>query len=130
MRISWKTPCIQELIPELNILLSDFNCEISVDQYGRAKVRDFTGVEVSWESLQANGMVYLLDRTILHPLGYSLYLTEGVSPGFDVLEEGTFSYTPEACHHYDRVLSSVLEEKYPMHFADDTSKKEGLAPSQ
>lgn len=114
MRISWKTPCIQDLVPDLNALLADFNCEVVVDKYGRAVARDFTGVDVSWESLEANGVVYLLDRTILHPLGYSLYLADGVSPGFDVLEEGEFSYTPEARRHYDRILSSVLEEKYPI----------------
>ena len=113
MRISWKTPCIQDLIPDLNSLLSDFNCEIVVDKYGRATLLDFSGASVSWEALQANGVVYLLDRTLLHPLGYSLYLTEGVSPGFDVLEDGEFSYTLEARQHYDRILSSVLEEKYP-----------------
>lgn len=114
MRISWKTPCIQDLIPDLNALLGDFNCEIAVDKYGRAKLRDFSGVEVTWEGLEANGMVYLLDRTILHPLGYSLYLKDGVSPGFDVADDGEFSYTDEARRHYDRVLSSVLEEKYPL----------------
>lgn len=114
MRISWKTPCIQDLLPDLNSLLSDFNCEIVVDQYGRATAKDFTGSEVSWESLEANGVVYLLDRTILHPLGYSLYLKDGVSPGFDVLEDEEFSYTPEARRHYDRILSSVLEERYPL----------------
>ena len=113
MRISWKTPCIQDLIPDLNSLLSDFNCEVAVDGYGRATLRDFAGSNVSWDALEANGVVYLLDRTILHPLGYSLYLTEGVSPGFDVLEDGEFSYTAEARRHYDRILSSVLEEKYP-----------------
>ena len=113
MRISWKTPCIQDLIPDLNSLLSDFNCEVVVDKYGRATLSDFSVSSVSWEALEANGVVYLLDRTILHPLGYSLYLTEGVSPGFDVLEDGEFSYTAEARRHYDRILSSVLEEKYP-----------------
>lgn len=124
MRISWKTDCIQELIPEMNIILSDFNCEIAVDKYGRAVPRDFTGIIVSWESLEANGVVYLLDRTILHPRGYSLYLSDEVSPGFDVLEEGVFSYTAEARQHYDRALSSVLEEKYPMHFVDGISNTE------
>lgn len=114
MRISWKTPCIQDLIPDLNSLLCDFNCEVVVDQYGRAIVKDFAGSNVSWESLEANGVVYLLDRTILHPLGYSLYLKDGVSPGFDVLEDAEFSYTPEARRHYDRILSSVLEERYPL----------------
>lgn len=114
MRISWKTPCIQDLIPDLNSLLSDFNCEVAVDGYGRATLRDFAGSNVSWDALEANGVVYLLNRTILYPLGYSLYLTEGVSPGFDVLEDGEFSYTAEARRHYDRILSSVLEEKYPM----------------
>ena len=84
-----------------------------MDKYGRATLSDFSGSSVSWEALEANGVVYLLDRTILHPLGYSLYLTEGVSPGFDVLEDGEFSYTAEARRHYDRILSSVLEEKYP-----------------
>lgn len=113
MRISWKTPCIQDLIPDLNSLLSDFNCEVVVDKYGRATLSDFSGSSVSWEALEANGVVYLLDRTILHPLGYSLYLIDGVSPGFDVLEDGEFSYTLEARQHYDRILSSVLEEKYP-----------------
>lgn len=114
MRISWKTPCIQDLIPDLNSLLGDFNCEIVVDKYGRATLSDFSGSDVSWDPLEANGVVYLLNRTILHPLGYSLYLTDGVSPGFDVLEDGAFSYTAEAQAHYDRALSSVLEEKYPM----------------
>ena len=113
MRISWKTTCIQDLIPDLNSLLSDFNCEVAVDGYGRATLRDFAGSNVSWDALEANGVVYLLNRTILHPLGYSLYLTEGVSPGFDVLEDGEFSYTADARRHYDRILSSVLEEKYP-----------------
>lgn len=113
MRISWKTNCIQEIIPELDLLLSDFNCKVAVDKYGRATVQDFSGASVSWESLEANGVVYLLDRTILHPLGYSLYLAGEVSPGFDVLEDGEFSYTLEARQHYDRILSSVLEEKYP-----------------
>ena len=114
MRISWKTPCIQDLMPELNSLLEDFNCEIVVDKYGRATLSDFSGSEVSWDALEANGVVYLLNRTILHPLGYSLYLTDGVSPGFDVLEDGAFSYTAEAQAYYDRALSSVLEEKYPL----------------
>lgn len=114
MRISWKTPCIQDLMPDLNSLLSDFNCEIVVDQYGRAKPKDFTGADVSWESLEANGVVYLLDRTVLHPMGYSLYLKDGVSPGFDVMDETEFSYTLESRQYYDKVLSSVLEEKYPI----------------
>lgn len=113
MRISWKTPCIQDLIPDLNSLLGDFNCEVSVDKYGRAKLSDFSGVDVSWIGLEAHGVVYLLNRTILHPLGYSLYLVDGVSPGFDVLE-GEFSYTLEDRRRYDRALSSVLEEKYPL----------------
>jgi hypothetical protein len=114
MRISWKTPCIQDLIPDLNSLLSDFNCEIAVDKYGRATPSDFSGSDVSWDALEANGVVYLLNRTILHPLGYSLYLIDGVSPGFDVLEDGAFSYTLEERLRYDRALSSVLEEKYPI----------------
>lgn len=114
MRISWKTPCIQDLIPDLNSLLSDFNCEVVVDKYGRATLQDFSGSDVSWDALEANGVVYLLNRTILHPLGYSLYLTNGVSPGFDVIEDDVFTYTDEARRHYDRALSSVLEEKYPM----------------
>lgn len=113
MRISWKTPCIQDLIPDLNSLLGDFNCEVVVDKYGRATLSDFSGSSVSWDALEANGMVYLLNRTILHPLGYSLYLIDGVSPGFDVIED-VFSYTAEDQAHYDSVLSSVLEEKYPM----------------
>ena len=127
MRISWKTPCIQDLIPELNSLLEDFNCEIVVDRYGRAVCRDFSGVNVSWESLEANGVVYLLDRTVLHPLGYSLYLKDGVSPGFDVLEDSEFSYTAEARRHYDKVLSSVLEEKYPLL---GINEMEGVLPPQ
>ncbi|EBQ4063375.1 hypothetical protein BA096_01330 [Salmonella enterica] len=114
MRISWKTPCIQDLIPDLNSLLSDFNCEVVVDGYGRATLRDFAGSNVSWNALEANGVVYLLNRTILHPLGYSLYLIDGVSPGFDVVEENEFSYSLEDRLRYDRALSSVLEEKYPM----------------
>lgn len=114
MRISWKTPCIQDLIPDLNSLLSDFNCEVVVDGYGRATLQDFSGSKVSWDALEANGVVYLLNRTILHPLGYSLYLINGVSPGFDVIEDDVFTYTAEAQRHYDRALSSVLEEKYPM----------------
>lgn len=113
MRISWKTPCIQDLIPDLNSLLGDFNCEVLVDKYGRATLLDFSGTTVSWDALEANGVVYLLNRTILHPLGYSLYLIDGVSPGFDVLEE-EFSYSLEDRLRYDRALSSVLEEKYPM----------------
>lgn len=113
MRISWKTPCIQDLIPELNSLLSDFNCEIVVDKYGRATVSDFAGINASWEGLEANGVVYLLNRTILHPLGYSLYLSDGVSPGFDVVDGEVLSYSVEERRHYDRTLSSILEEKYP-----------------
>jgi hypothetical protein len=114
MRISWKTPCIQDLLPDLNSLLGDFNCEVVVDKYGRATLSDFSGSSVSWDALAANGVVYLLNRTILHPLGYSLYLTDGVSPGFDVMEEDEFSYSAEERLRYDRALSSVLEEKYPI----------------
>jgi len=114
MRISWKTPCIQDLVPELNILLSDFNCEIAVDKYGTSRhCVDATGAVVSWDALAANGVVYLLNRTVLHPLGYSLYLTNGASPGFDVMEEDELKYTLEEIKLYDRILSSVLEEKYP-----------------
>lgn len=114
MRISWKTPCIQDLIPEMNILLSDFNCEIAVDKYGCSRhCQDATGASVSWDALDANAVVYLLNRTILHPRGYSLYLSDGVSPGFEVMEEDELKYTLEDIRRYDRTLSSVLEEKYP-----------------
>lgn len=127
MRISWKTTCIQDLIPEMNILLSDFNCEIAVDKYGTSQhCLDVTGAIVSWDALAANAVVYLLNRTILHPLGYSLYLTHGVSPGFDVVEEGTIRYTLEEARVYDRILSSVLEEKYP----ELGNNKEDLRSSQ
>lgn len=123
MRISWKTPCIQDLIPDLNSLLGDFNCEVVVDKYGRATVQDLSGAEASWSNLEVNGVVYLLNRTILHPLGYSLYLADGVSPGFDVMEEDEFGYSPEDKLLYDRALSSVLEEKYP---TSGISTTEGL----
>lgn len=116
MNISWNTGSIKELIPEMNTLLSSFNCEVRVDRYGISRnCEDRSGATVSWNVLEANGLVYLLNRTILHPCGYSLYLRDGVSPGFLVMEDDELKYSLDTIRHYERILSSVLEEEYFNH---------------
>jgi len=55
MKITWNTDSIKELIPEMNTLLSNFNCEVEVDRYGFSRnCMDRSGARVSWNVLEAN----------------------------------------------------------------------------
>ena len=110
MKITWNNKSIKELIPSVEGILSLTNCSLSVDKWGFAHCFDLE--EISWDILEGNALIYLMNRTLFHPAGYHMYLEDGRSPGFLIQEEDEFCYSEEEVLLREGILHSLFGERY------------------